>query len=105
MVNSNPVFDKVWDGNRHTSFELELATENVHQKLDHSVHWCQGVREQKESNHDRPLVEETKRLIQRLVVYEDRKERKDVEHMRLHKTLLAPVHKITKQDDDRVVHT
>lgn len=67
----------------HTGLKFELAAQDVHEKLDNSIHWCQSVREQEESNHDGLLVEETERLVQRLVVDEDREERKDVEHVRL----------------------
>lgn len=67
----------------HTSFELELPAQNIHQELDHSVHRGQGIGEQEESNHDRIFIVETKRLIQGLVVHENREQGEDVEHVEL----------------------
>lgn len=77
------------DKDRHTrrgrtSLEFKSTAENVHQQLDHRIHRCQSIREQEESDHDGLFVEETERLVQGLVVDEDREQREDVEHVRLH---------------------
>lgn len=69
---------------KRTSLEFKFTAQNVHQELDHSVHRCQSIRKQEESDHDGLFVVETERLVQRLVVDEDREKRKDVEHVRLH---------------------
>lgn len=70
-------------GTAHTRFKLELAAEDVHQELDDGVHRGQGVREQDEPDHDGLLLDKSERLVQRLVVDEDREQRKDVEHVEL----------------------
>lgn len=70
-------------GRKHTSLEFEFTAKDVHQKLDHGIHWCQSIRKQEESNHDRLFLEETERLVQGLVVDENREECKDVEHVGL----------------------
>lgn len=53
------------------SLELELAAEDVHQKLDQCVHGAQNVREEDEANNDGMFRDETKVPVQRAVVDED----------------------------------
>lgn len=68
---------------RPTSLEFEFSAQNVHQKLDHRVHWRQSVGEQEESDHDRVFTVKAEGLVQRSVADEGRKESKDIEHMEL----------------------
>lgn len=51
--------------------ELIAAAEDVHQQLDHGIHWRQGIREEDKPNDDGELLVETERLVERLVVDKD----------------------------------
>jgi len=94
---------------KHTSFKLKLAAQDVHQKLHNSIHGGKGIREQEEANHDRLLLNETERLVHRLVVDEDGEEGKDVEHVELRNTeelggvAQAPVTKFVAQNGDNLL--
>lgn len=51
--------------------ELIAAAEDVHQQLNHSVHWRQGVREEDKPDYDGEFLVETERLIETFVVDKD----------------------------------
>ena len=63
--------------------ELVTTAENVHQKLDDSIHGTEDVREEQETNDDGMLLMEAKVGIQRAVVDKDREEGEDVEEVDL----------------------
>jgi len=63
--------------------ELIAAAENVHEKLDDSVHWCECVGEEDESDDDGEFLVESEGLVEGCVVDEYREKGEDVEEMRL----------------------
>lgn len=63
--------------------ELPLAREHVDTEVNQSVHGRQGVVEENETDNDGVLGVETKRLVQRSVVDEDREESEDLEQVEL----------------------
>lgn len=63
--------------------ELELAAQDVEEKLDNQIGGAKDIREQKEPDDDGLLGSETESGIQRLVVDKRREERKDVEKVQL----------------------
>jgi hypothetical protein len=63
--------------------ELELAADDVHEKVDDEIHGGEGIREEDESNNDGVLLEETERRVEGVVVDKDREEHKDVEGVSL----------------------
>lgn len=66
---------------RHTSFKLELAGKNVHQKLHNAVCRAEHLVEKNESDHNRLLVVEAKGLVQAAIVDENTEQREDVEQV------------------------
>jgi hypothetical protein len=65
--------------------EFITTAEDIHQKLDDSVHWCKSIREEDEADYDGEFIVETEGLVQGFVVDEDRKQGEDVEEMYLNK--------------------
>ncbi len=65
--------------------ELVSTGKDIHQELDDGVHWSEGIREENEADDDWELLVEAERLVERLVVDEDREEGEDVEEMCLKK--------------------
>ena len=53
------------------SLEFKLAGEDIHQKLDDSVHGGQSIGEEDETDHDGVDGVEAKRSVERVVVNED----------------------------------
>ena len=60
-----------------------MAAEDVHKKLGNGVHGCKRVREEDEADYDGEFVVETKGLVERFVVDEDREQGEDVEKVDL----------------------
>ena len=67
----------------YTSLEFEFPAQNVHQQLHHSIHGCEGVREEDEANDDGELLVEAEGLVEGSVVNEDGEEGEDVECVEL----------------------
>lgn len=65
------------------SLELELARENVEEQLDDGVHGGESIREENEADDDGVLSMESERVIERLVVEENREEGEDIEKVGL----------------------
>ena len=59
-------------------FELKLAGDDVHAKLDDQIHGGEGIGEEEETNNDGVFGEETEGRVERVVVDENREESEDV---------------------------
>ena len=57
---------------RLTSFELELAAQDIEQQFQDRVRWGQDLIEKHEANDDRLLLVKSKTLVKGPVVDEDR---------------------------------
>ena len=69
-----------------TGLELKSTSHNRHQKIDDHAQWSQDIIEEEKPNKNRLLLDKPKGLIKRPILDKCRKQRKDVESLKLPET-------------------